>query len=114
MSPKNMTRYWSNSLTGAGNYHRLLAYYLQQHGFDLKLISSAGASRIREAMYNSWDKNDPKDAQVILHMPQTGLTQTLRDLSGGEDRPQGPGGSEETGTHRGVNRRSCLREHGPH
>jgi hypothetical protein len=37
------------------------------------------ASRTREAMYNSWDKNDPKDAQVILHMLQTGLTQTYHD-----------------------------------
>ncbi|MBE3143980.1 MAG: hypothetical protein IMZ61_08665 [Planctomycetes bacterium] len=31
-------------------------------------------------MFNSWDKNDPKDAQVILHMLQTGLTQTYYDL----------------------------------
>ena len=59
-----------------GNYHRALAYYLQQRGFDLELISSVAASRTREAMFNSWDKNDPKDAQVILHMLQTGLTQT--------------------------------------
>lgn len=62
-----------------GNYHRALAYYLQQRGFDLELISSVAASRTREAMFNSWDKNDPKDAQVILHMLQTGLTQTYHD-----------------------------------
>jgi transposase len=62
-----------------GNYHRALAYYLQQWGFDLELISSVAASRTREAMFNSWDKNDPKDAQVILHMLQIGLTQTYHD-----------------------------------
>jgi transposase len=62
-----------------GNYHRALAYYLQHWGFGLELISSGAASRTREAMFNSWDKNDPKDAQVILHMLQTGLTQTYHD-----------------------------------
>ena len=38
-------------------------------------------------MHNSWDKNDPKDAQVILHMLKTGLTQTWHDplLSGTND-----------------------------
>jgi transposase len=62
-----------------GNYHRTLAFYLRQQGFELELISSVAASRTREAMYNSWDKNDPKDAQVILHMLQTGLTQIYHD-----------------------------------
>ncbi|UCC40979.1 MAG: IS110 family transposase [Candidatus Aminicenantes bacterium] len=66
-------------LEATGNYHRPLAYYLQQEGFDLKLVSSVAAARTREAMYNSWDKNDPKDAQVILHMLKTGLTQTYYD-----------------------------------
>ena len=42
-------------------------------------------ARTREAMHNSWDKNDPKDAQVILHMLQTGLTQTWHDVSGTND-----------------------------
>lgn len=66
-------------LEATGNYHRPLAYYLQQEGFDLKLVSSVAAARTREAMYNSWDKNDPKDAQVILHLIKTGLTQTYYD-----------------------------------
>lgn len=66
-------------LEATGNYHRPLAYYLHQEGFELKLISSVAAARTREAMYNSWDKNDPKDAQVILHMLKTGLTQTYHD-----------------------------------
>ena len=30
-------------------------------------------------MHNSWDKNDPKDAQVILHLLRTGLAQTWHD-----------------------------------
>ena len=51
-------------LEATSNYHRPLAYYLQQAGFDLKLISSVASARTREAMYNSWDKNDPKDAQL--------------------------------------------------
>jgi len=62
-----------------GNYHRPLAYYLQTQGFELRLISSLAVSRTREALYNSWDKNDPKDAQVILHMLRTGMTQTYYD-----------------------------------
>ena len=66
-------------LEATGNYHRPLAYYLLQEGFELKLVSSVAAARTREAMYNSWDKNDPKDAQVILHLLKTGLTQTYHD-----------------------------------
>jgi transposase len=30
-------------------------------------------------MHNSWDKNDPKDAQVILHLLKTGLGQIWHD-----------------------------------
>src|SRR5204863_9894886 len=35
--------------------------------------------RTREALHNGWDKNDPKDAQVILHMLRIGATQTYCD-----------------------------------
>jgi len=38
-------------------------------------VSSLAMARTREALYNSWDKNDPNDAQVILHMLKTGMTQ---------------------------------------
>lgn len=62
-----------------GDYHRPLAFALHKAGFELKLISSLSLARTREAMHNSWDKNDPKDAQVMLHMMQTGLTQTWHD-----------------------------------
>jgi transposase len=61
------------------NYHRALAYFLHSQGFELQLISSLALARTREAMHNSWDKNDPKDAQVILHLLKNGLTQHYHD-----------------------------------
>ena len=48
-----------------GNYHRPLAHRLLEAGFELRLISSLALARTREALTNGWDKNDPKDAQVI-------------------------------------------------
>jgi transposase len=62
-----------------GNYHRALAYFLHSEGFQLELISSLALARTREAMHNSWDKNDPKDAQVILHLLKSRLTQHYHD-----------------------------------
>ncbi|EIZ78179.1 Transposase [Novosphingobium sp. Rr 2-17] len=51
-----------------GNYHRTLAHRLLSAGFEMRLISSVALARTREALHNGWDKNDSKDAQVILHM----------------------------------------------
>ena len=62
-----------------GNYHRALAWRLLDAGFDVRLISSIALARTREALHNSWDKNDPKDAQVILHMLRIGATQVYHD-----------------------------------
>jgi transposase len=62
-----------------GNYHRPLAYRLLQSGFELRLVSSVALARTREALHNGWDKNDSKDAQVILHMLKTGATQVYHD-----------------------------------
>jgi transposase len=62
-----------------GNYHRPLAWRLLDAGFDARLISSVALARTREALHNSWDKNDSKDAQVILHMLKIGATQTYCD-----------------------------------
>ena len=62
-----------------GNYHRALVYHLSAAGFDMKLISSVSLARTREALHNSWDKNDPKDAQVILHMMRIGAVQFYHD-----------------------------------
>jgi len=36
-------------------------------------------ARTREALHNGWDKNDPKDAQVILHMLRIDATQRYHD-----------------------------------
>ncbi len=62
-----------------GNYHRPLAWRLIEAGFEARLISSMALARTREALHNSWDKNDPKDAQVILHMLRIGATQHYHD-----------------------------------
>ena len=62
-----------------GNYHRALMFALGNAGFELKLVSSVALARTREALHNSWDKNDPKDAQVILHMLQIGAVQVFHD-----------------------------------
>ncbi|RYH05759.1 IS110 family transposase [Tropicimonas sp. IMCC6043] len=62
-----------------GNYHRSLAHHLGRSGFELKLVSSVALARTREALHNSWDKNDPKDAQVILHMLEIGAVQFFHD-----------------------------------
>jgi transposase len=62
-----------------GNYHRPLAHFLKNEGFHLELIPSLAVARTREAMHNSWDKNDPKDAQVLLHLLSTGFTQHFHD-----------------------------------
>lgn len=56
-----------------------LAHKLLVAGFQLRLISSVALARTREALHNGWDKNDPKDAQVILHMLRIGATQVYVD-----------------------------------
>jgi hypothetical protein len=50
-----------------------------QAGFDVRLISSVALARTREALHNGWDKNDPKDAQVILHMLRIGAAKPYHD-----------------------------------
>ena len=62
-----------------GNYHRPLAWRLIDASLEARLISSVALARTREALHNSWDKNDPKDAQVILHMLRIGATQVYND-----------------------------------
>ena len=56
-------------------------------GCELRQVSSLAVARTRDALYNSWDKNDPKDAQVILHLLKTGTTQRFVDplVSGHHD-----------------------------
>lgn len=66
-------------LEATANYHRNIAYHLQISGFKVHLISALAAARTREALHNSWDKNDPKDAQVILHLMRTDVVQKYHD-----------------------------------
>jgi transposase len=62
-----------------GNYHRPLAHRLLEAGLELRLISSLALARTRQALTNGWDKNDPRDAQVILHMLRIGAVQHYHD-----------------------------------
>jgi transposase len=62
-----------------GNYHRTIAWRMIDAGFSTHLISSVALARTREALHNSWDKNDPKDAQVMLYMLAQGNVQRYYD-----------------------------------
>lgn len=62
-----------------GNYHRPLAFRLLTEGFDVSLISSLASARYREAIFNSWDKNDPKDAKILLELLKRGVVQIYND-----------------------------------
>lgn len=66
-------------LEPTGDYHRALAHRLALAGVEVVSISSVAQSRYREAMFNSWDKNDPKDAAVILQMLKQGQVQRYVD-----------------------------------
>jgi transposase len=66
-------------LEPTGDYHRPLAYRLVAAGFDVVSISSLTAARYREARYTSWDKNDAKDAGIIVELLQQGLTMRYVD-----------------------------------
>ena len=48
--------------------------------FEVVSISSVLQPRFREAMFNSWDKNDPEDAAVILEMLQQVRVQQYVDF----------------------------------
>jgi transposase len=61
------------------DFHRTLGFRLLKEGFEVYLVSSVAGARLREAMFNSWDKNDPKDAEVILRLLKQGMTQRFYD-----------------------------------
>jgi len=61
-------------LEPTGVYNRPLVYRLITAGFDVVFISSLACSRFRDARFMSWDKNDPKDAGVLLELLQQGIT----------------------------------------
>jgi len=62
-----------------GSDHRALAYHLATAGFEVKRLSSVALARSRQALHNSWDKNDPRDAQVIFQMLEIGNEQFYHD-----------------------------------
>lgn len=67
------------ALEATADFHRTLAYALAEAGIQVHLASSLACARVREALYNSWDKHDRKDAQVILHLLQQGMTKPFHD-----------------------------------
>ncbi len=69
------------------DYHRPLAYWLASKGIEVHLASSLASARVREAMFNSWDKNDRKDARVIMYLLEHGMTAPFHDplLSGSHE-----------------------------
>lgn len=67
------------ALEPTGDYHRPIANFLTRRGHRVHFVSSITTNRTREALFNSWDKNDPKDAQVILHLLKSGTTQVFSD-----------------------------------
>ena len=90
-----------------GNYHRPIAWRLAEAGFEVRLISSLALARTREALHNSWDKNDPKDAQVILHMLRIQATQRYHDpLRAGINDVQ-----ELSKTHEAISRAKTEIQH---
>ena len=90
-----------------GNYHRPIAWRLAEAGFEARLVSSLALARTREALHNSWDKNDPKDAQVILHMLRIQATQRYHDpLRAGINDVQ-----ELSKTHEAISRAKTEIQH---
>lgn len=61
------------------DYHRNIAYWLAQQGCSCFLVSSLSCARAREMLYQSWDKNDRKDAKVILYLMEQGIMQPFHD-----------------------------------
>ncbi|WP_084407396.1 IS110 family transposase [Aestuariibacter salexigens] len=61
------------------DYHRNIAYWMQQKGIECHLVSSLSCARAREMLYQTWDKNDRKDSSVILYLLQTGMSHPFYD-----------------------------------
>jgi transposase len=74
-------------LEPTGDYHRPIAHRLLREGFEVVSISSLALARFREARFGTWDKNDPKDAQVMVAMMEQGMVQIYWDplVSGAHD-----------------------------
>lgn len=67
------------ALEPTADFHRPIAFVLAEAGFSVHLASSLACARVREALYNSWDKHDRKDARVILYLLEQGMTRPFND-----------------------------------
>lgn len=67
------------ALEPTADFHRTIAHWLLRHGVEVYLASSLSCARVREALFNSWDKNDRKDAKVIMYLLEHGLTKPFHD-----------------------------------
>ncbi|MEO0436492.1 MAG: IS110 family transposase [Pseudomonadota bacterium] len=61
------------------DYHRNIAYWLADAGCDCYLVSSLPCARAREMLHNTWDKNDRKDASVVLYLMNQGISEPFHD-----------------------------------
>jgi transposase len=61
------------------DYHRNIAYWLQQQGVSCHMVSSLSCARAREMLFKTWDKHDRKDACVILYLMSQGLMRPFHD-----------------------------------
>lgn len=61
------------------DYHRNIAYWFEQQGAQCHLISSLACARAREMLYQTWDKNDRKDAKVIMYLLSSGISKPFYD-----------------------------------
>ena len=84
---KNLGGQCRAALEPTGDSHRPIAHRLLMAGVDLVSVSSVAQARYREAKFNSWDNNDPKDASVILDMLKHGIVQQYVDpmIAGNHD-----------------------------
>lgn len=67
------------ALEPTADFHRAIAHWLLRHGVEVHLVSSLACARVREALFNSWDKNDRKDAKVIMYLLTQGMTKPFHD-----------------------------------
>ena len=67
------------ALEATSDFHRCIAHWLLRHGCEVHLASSVACARVREVLFNSWDKHDRKDAKVILYLLEHDLTSPFND-----------------------------------
>jgi transposase len=58
-----------------GNYHKPLAEYLIESGYQVVLVSGVAVKRNRELLDGRWDKNDSKDSANIADLISQGKCQ---------------------------------------